>query len=320
MPENGRAKAGNLVVVGSLNMDLVVRVVAHPKPGETVLGSDYETHPGGKGANQAVAAARMGAKVRMVGRVGTDEFGHKLRQGLEREGINAHATLPIQAPTGVALIALDQAGQNTIIVSPGANSRLRPENLRPAEFDGAKVVALQLEIPLQTVKRAAELAREVGAMVVLNAAPAPSFAAKNADQALPKQLLSLVQVLVINETEAEALSGQQPDSPETAQVVAELLQESCPTVIITLGANGVIWASPEGKGYQPSFKVQVVDTTAAGDGFIGALVTALSEGQGLAEAVRLGAAAGALTVTKMGAQPSLPHREAVENFLASNLS
>lgn len=306
MLETERAKAGNLVVVGSLNMDLVVRVSAHPKPGETVLGSDYETHPGGKGANQAVAAARMGGKVRMVGRVGTDEFGNKLRQGLEREGINAHATLPIQAPTGVALIAVDQAGQNTIIVSPGANSRLRPENLRPAEFDGTKVVALQLEVPLATVKRAAELGREVGARVVLNAAPA---------QTLPQALLSLIDVLVVNESEAEALSGEKPDSPETAQVVAELLQQTCPTVIITLGGNGVVWVSPEGSGYQPPFEVQVVDTTAAGDGFIGALVTALSEGHSLAQAVRLGAAAGALTVTKMGAQPSLPHRESVEAFL-----
>lgn len=305
-----------IVVVGSINMDLVVRVKRHPQPGETLLGSDYETHHGGKGANQAVAAARMlarsaqaksatssqGLGVRMIGRVGQDAFGQQLRSALKREGINVHATLPIAAPTGVAFIAVDEGGQNTIIVSPGANHRLRPENLSPAEFEGARVVVLQLEIPLETVRRAAELGRQAGARVVLNAAPA---------QKLPDRLLELIDILVVNETEAFGLSGVQPDSPEMALEVARLLAEKVPTVIITLGEQGAVWVSPEGQGHQAVLEVEVVDTTGAGDAFIGAVATAICEGIPLAQAVKRGCVAGALATTRVGAQPSLPWREDV---------
>lgn len=296
----------SIVVVGSLNMDLVVRVAHHPVPGETLLGSDYESHHGGKGANQAVAAARMGGKVRMVGRVGQDGFGEQLRQGLEHEGINLHATLPVHAPTGVAFIAVSDKGQNTIIVSPGANARLRPENLSPAEFEGAKVVVLQLEISPDVVVRAAQLGREAGATVVLNAAPAGSLSARE---------LALMDVLVVNETEAEALTGQKPDSPETALEVARTLQQTTPTVVVTLGSQGAVWAGTEGNGYQSAFAVAAVDTTGAGDAFIGALAVALAENQTLAEAVRLGAAAGALATTRAGAQPSLPRRDDLTKLL-----
>lgn len=305
-----------IVVVGSINMDLVVRVKRHPQPGETLLGSDYETHHGGKGANQAVAAARMlarsaqakstpssqGLGVRMIGRVGQDAFGQQLRSALKREGINVHATLPIAAPTGVAFIAVDEGGQNTIIVSPGANHRLRPENLSPAEFEGARVVVLQLEIPLETVRRAAELGRQAGARVILNAAPA---------QKLPDRLLELIDILVVNETEAFGLSGVQPDSPEMALEVARLLAEKVPTVIITLGEQGAVWVSPEGQGHQGVLEVEVVDTTGAGDAFIGAVATAICEGIPLAQAVKRGCVAGALATTRVGAQPSLPWREDV---------
>lgn len=305
-----------IVVVGSINMDLVVRVKRHPQPGETLLGSDYETHHGGKGANQAVAAARMlarsaqaksatssqGLGVRMIGRVGQDAFGQQLRSALKREGINVHATLPIAAPTGVAFIAVDEGGQNTIIVSPGANHRLRPENLSPAEFEGARVVVLQLEIPLETVRRAAELGRQAGARVILNAAPA---------QKLPDRLLELIDILVVNETEAFGLSGVQPDSPEMALEVARLLAEKVPTVIITLGEQGAVWLSPEGQGHQAVPEVEVMDTTGAGDAFIGAVATAICEGIPLAQAVKRGCVAGALATTRVGAQPSLPWREDV---------
>lgn len=297
-------------------MDLVVRVKRHPQPGETLLGSDYETHHGGKGANQAVAAARMlarsaqakgttsspGLGVRMIGRVGQDAFGQQLRSALKREGINVHATLPIAAPTGVAFIAVDEGGQNTIIVSPGANLRLRPENLSPAEFDGARVVVLQLEIPLETVRRAAELGRQAGAKVILNAAPA---------QKLPDRLLELIDILVVNETEAFGLSGVQPDSPEMALEVAQLLAEKVPTVIITLGEQGAVWVSPDGQGHQAVPEVEVMDTTGAGDAFIGAVATAICEGIPLAQAVKRGCVAGALATTRVGAQPSLPWREDV---------
>ncbi|MCX8089026.1 MAG: ribokinase [Meiothermus ruber] len=312
----------SIVVVGSINMDLVVRVKRHPQPGETLLGSDYETHHGGKGANQAVAAARMLARsmrakgpassqnpgVRMIGRVGQDEFGHQLRNALKREGINVHATLPIAAPTGVAFIAVNEEGQNTIIVSPGANHRLRPENLSLAEFEGARVVVLQLEIPLETVRRAAELGRQVGARVILNAAPA---------QKLPDRLLEYIDILVVNETEALGLSGVLPNSPEIALEVAQLLAKKVPTVIITLGEQGAVWVSPEGQGHQPVPEVEVVDATGAGDAFIGALATALCEGMSLAQAVKRGCVAGALATTKTGAQSSLPWREDVYAQLES---
>ncbi|ADD26980.1 ribokinase [Meiothermus ruber] len=306
----------SIVVVGSINMDLVVRVKRHPVPGETLLGSDYETHHGGKGANQAVAAARMLARpmptksaspgpapgVRMIGRVGQDEFGQQLRNALKREGINVSATLPIAAPTGVAFIAIDEEGQNTIIVSPGANHRLRPEHLSPAEFEEARVVVLQLEIPLETVRRAAELGRQAGAQVILNAAPA---------QKLPDKLLHHIDILVVNEIEALGLSGVKPDSPEMALEVAQLLAKKVPTVIITLGEQGAVWASPEGQGHQPVPEVEVVDATGAGDAFIGALAAALCEGRPLAQAVAHGCVAGALATTKTGAQSSLPWREEV---------
>lgn len=312
----------SIVVVGSINMDLVVRVKRHPVPGETLLGSDYETHHGGKGANQAVAAARMLARpmptksaspgpapgVRMIGRVGQDEFGQQLRNALKREGINVSATLPIAAPTGVAFIAIDEEGQNTIIVSPGANHRLRPEHLSPAEFEGARVVVLQLEIPLETVRRAAELGRQAGAQVILNAAPA---------QKLPDKLLHHIDILVVNEIEALGLSGVLPNSPEIALEVAQLLAKKVPTVIITLGEQGAVWVSPEGQGHQPVPEVGVVDATGAGDAFIGALATALCEGMSLAQAVKRGCVAGALATTKIGAQSSLPWREEVYAQLES---
>ncbi|GIW34340.1 ribokinase [Meiothermus sp.] len=314
----------SIVVVGSINMDLVVRVKRHPLPGETLLGSDYETHHGGKGANQAVAAARMlgrtvpiakgasaaaqGTGVRMIGRVGQDEFGNQLRNALKREGINVNATIPIAAPTGVAFIAVNEEGQNTIIVSPGANYRLRPENLSSAEFEGARVVVLQLEIPLDTVRRAAELGRQAGARVILNAAPA---------QKLPDKLLGYVDILVVNESEALGLTGVLPDSPEMALEVARVLSEKTPTVVITLGEQGAVWVGPEGWGHQPVPKVEAVDTTGAGDAFIGALASAICEGKTLPQAVRLGCVAGALAATRVGAQASLPWRDDVNARLES---
>jgi ribokinase len=310
-----------IVVVGSLNMDLVVRVKRHPVPGETLLGSDYETHHGGKGANQAVAAARMlkraakggttaaqAAGVRMIGRVGQDEYGNQLRNALKRENINVHATIPIAAPTGVAFIAVSEEGQNTIIVSPGANHRLRPENLSPAEFDGAQVVVLQLEIPLDTVRRAAELGREAGARVVLNAAPV---------QKLPDKLLECTDILVVNESEAFGLTGVLPDSPEMALEVARELSLKTPVVVVTLGEQGAVWVGPEGSGSQAALEVKAIDATGAGDAFVGALAVAICEGKALPEAVQHGCVAGALASTKAGAQASLPCREEVNARLES---
>ena len=300
--------SGQIVVVGSLNMDLVVPVARHPKPGETVIGGDLQHFHGGKGANQAVAAARLGGRVRMVGRVGADAYGAELKRGLEAEGIETADVAEIDAPTGVALISVSEDGQNAIIVSPGANARLRPEDLSPAQFASAKVVVLQLETPLETVQRAAELGREAGAQVLLNAAPA---------QELPEELLQVLDVLVVNEFEAAQVAGSdEPESMEEALALARQLARRVPVVVITLGARGLVWAGAEGEGYLPAFAVQAVDTTAAGDAFVGGLAAALAAGEPFAAALKYGSAAGALAATRPGAQPSLPRKDEVEAKLA----
>ncbi len=297
--------SGEIVVVGSLNMDLVVPVARHPKPGETVIGGDLRQFPGGKGANQAVAAARLGGKVRMIGRVGADAYGAELKAGLAREGVDAEGVRELSdAPTGVALISVSEGGQNAIIVSPGANARLRPEDLSPAQFANAKVVILQLETPLETVRRAAELGRKAGARVLLNAAPA---------QSLPGELLNQLDVLVVNEFEAGVVAGRpEPASVEEALVLARELAGSVPVAVVTLGERGLVWAGAEGEGYLPAYEVEPVDTTAAGDAFVGGLAAGLAGGRPFAGALRLGAAAGALAATRPGAQPSLPRLEEAE--------
>jgi len=302
-----------IVVVGSLNMDLVVRVPRHPQPGETLLGSAYETHPGGKGANQAVAAARAGGRVVMIGRVGQDAFGQRLREGLQQDGIDASAVLAVAAPTGVAFIAVDEAGQNSIIVSPGANATLTEGDLTAAQlsgealFAGAKVVLLQLETPLESVLAAARLGRAAGAMVILNLAPA---------QALTAAQLRDVDLLLVNESEAAALLNvSEAEVNAQPEAAAAKLLALVPRAVITLGARGAAWADRRQVGLQPAFAVRVVDTTAAGDAFAGALAVALAGGKTLAQAVRFAAAAGALAVTKVGAQPSLPSRAEIAALL-----
>ncbi|XOB98235.1 ribokinase [Deinococcota bacterium DY0809b] len=297
----------SVLVVGSLNMDLVVPVPRHPKPGETVVGGDLRRFPGGKGANQAVAAARLGARVRMIGRVGADAYGAELKRGLEAEGIETADVAELDAPTGVALIGVSEDGQNAIVVSPGANARLRPEDLAPERFAGAGVAVLQLETPLATVRRAAELGRAAGARVLLNAAPA---------QALPEGLLKAVDLLVVNEFEAAQVAGaREPEGPEEALALARELARRVPVAVVTLGARGLVWAGVEGEGVLPAFEVRAVDTTAAGDAFVGGLAAALAAGEPLQPALRFASAAGALAATRPGAQPSLPNKEAVETLL-----
>ena len=293
-----------VLVVGSLNQDLVVPVPRHPRPGETAIGGDLALHPGGKGANQAVAAARMGAAARMIGRVGADAFGQALIANLKAEGVDTSGVQALAGvPTGVALIAVDPRGENAIVVSPGANTRLRPEDLSPAEFASARVVLLQLEVPLDTVREAARLGKEAGAFVILNAAPA---------QKLPGELLTLLDLLVVNEHEAAAiLEDDPPETPEEALAQAQPLARRVPVAVVTLGEKGLAYAGQEGLGTLPAFPVKAVDTTAAGDAFVGALAAALAEGASLSDALRLGAAAGALAATRPGAQPSLPRRDEV---------
>jgi ribokinase len=297
-----------IVVVGSSNTDMVVRVPHLPAPGETVLGSSFLMAAGGKGANQAVAAARLGAQVTLIARVGQDVFGEAALLGLEREGINTrHVSVDPEMASGVALITVDNTGENSIAVAPGANGHLSPLDVQRAQAAilDADVLLLQLEVPLETVQVAAELARQAGVCVILNPAPAP-------ESPLPPALLACVDVLTPNESEANALTGA-PDSLDRA--ARRLLDTGVEAVVITLGARGALIVTQQGQQMVSGFPVKAVDTTAAGDAFNGGLAAALGEGHPLAEAVRFANACGALAATRLGAQPSLPTAEEVERFL-----
>jgi ribokinase len=304
--------AAHITVVGSLNMDLVARAPRIPQPGETIIGSDFHTVPGGTGANQAVAAARLGAQVSMVGRVGRDAFAESLLNNLAAAGVDhTFVVHDPQAATGVALIAVDDAGQNSIIVASGANVRLSPADVDGAEaaIAGADALLLQLESPLETVTRAAKVAHAHGVPVILNPAPARS---------LPGVLLALVDVLIPNESETALLTGLPVGDPAEAEAAATALRElGVGTVILTLGERGALLAREDGAEYFPAFEVTPVDTTAAGDAFVGGFAVALAEGRSLAEAVQWGNGAGALATTKLGAQPSLPTRQDLEGLLTT---
>jgi ribokinase len=301
----------HIVVVGSLNMDLVVRTPHMPIPGETVLGRDFRTIPGGKGANQAVGAARLGAQVSMVGRVGADGFGETLRANLQANGIDTtHVLTDTKAPSGVALITLDATGQNTIVVASGTNMCLTPADVCAAFTQTGKVdvVVLQLESPLECVLEAARQGKARGAKIVLNPAPA---------QPLSDALLALVDVLVPNESEAALLSGQHVDTPEQAENAArQLFARGVGAVVLTLGSRGALLVSPSAPGIHfPPYNVQVIDTTAAGDAFVAALSVGIADELPLEKAVQQANAAGALAVTKMGAQPSMPTKKEVDELI-----
>ena len=303
----------NIVVVGSSNTDMIIKLARIPKPGETILGGEFVTAAGGKGANQAVGAARAGGKVTFVARVGRDMFGEQAVAGFVRDGINVdHIVRDASSPSGVALIFVAKDGENSIAVAGGANGRLSPADVRKAKtvFAKASVLVMQLETPLETVQAAAELAARAGVRVILNPAPA---------RPLPNTLLKRVAILTPNESEAELLTGIKVDSEAAAGKAAEKLRaRGVQTVILTLGARGSFVATAEGKQLVPGFKVKAVDTTAAGDIFNGALAVALAEGQDLVKAVRLANAAAAISVTRMGAQPSAPTRKEIERVLRSN--
>lgn len=301
-----------VAVVGSLNMDLVIRSARIPRPGETVLGGEFHSVPGGKGANQAVAAARLGAHVSMVGRIGDDAFGKELLDNLAADGIEHTFVLRDAASaTGVALIVVDDAGQNSIVVASGANMNLSPSDVdaAAATLTSADALLLQLESPLETVVHAAQLARAAGVTVILNPAPA---------RPLPKELLAVVDVLVPNESET-ALLTQMPvgNQGEALAASAALRRAGVGTVILTLGERGALLAEEAATRIFPAFDVDPLDTTAAGDAFLAGLAVALAEGRILGEAVQWGNAAGALATTKLGAQTSLPTRQAVEQLLAA---
>ncbi len=303
--------ASKICVVGSINMDLVVQTPLLPAAGQTVLGGPFQTFPGGKGANQAVAADRAGARVSMVGCLGDDAYSDTLRAGLEREGIDTSGVLRRGGiASGVALIAVAPDGQNTIIVAGGSNATLTEEDIDRAAslIEDADALLLQLEVPLAAVARAATIARAAGTRVILNPAPA---------QPLPAELLANSDFVVPNETEAAMLTEIMPTDWDSAERAAErLVERGARGAVITLGSRGaLLWH--DGKAYrQPAFPVRAIDATAAGDSFVGAFAVALAEGRPAAEALRWGVAAGALATTVVGAQPSLARREALEGVLA----
>ena len=310
----------NILVVGSLNADLVVRTPRFPQPGETISGEDLQVIPGGKGANQAVAAARLGANVSMLGRVGKDNFGDFLLNNLQSNHVDTQLVQRDEASTGTATIIVDGNGQNSIVLSAGANGKVSLADVDHASFSNFSLLLLQLEIPIPTVLRAAQRAHENGLRVILNPAPA---------QSLPDELIALVDFLIPNETELSLLTGVNVnDIPSAENAARVLLARGVKTVIVTMGSKGALIVDMETSAgaHVDTFKVNVVDTTAAGDAFIGGfaskliesaslLVTPQERALALQNAVRYGCACGALATTKFGAQPSLPTKEDVEAIL-----
>ena len=297
-----------ILVIGSINMDLVVRVPHAPAPGETVLGGDFTTFPGGKGANQAVAAARMGGEVTMVGRVGNDDFGNTLIHGLLENKVKpTRVTKDASAPSGIAMIAVAADGENMIVVASGANMNVSVEDINKARelMREADLVLLQLETPVKVLSAAVEMAKTYDVTVVLNPAPA---------QHLAESLLAKIDVITPNENELAVLSGE----ANMEDGIQRLRDWGVKNMVITLGANGARVVTEEIDQHLPAYDVTAVDTTAAGDAFNGALAVALAEGKTLLDAVKDGMAAGALAATKHGAQPSLPTRDMVIEFLAAN--
>jgi len=300
-----------IVVLGSINMDLVVRAERMPRPGETLRGEQFVTVPGGKGANQAAAAARQGASVAMVGRVGADSFGPLMLDNLRAQGVDvAHVGIDAEAASGIAMIILDARGENSIVVAPGANGRLTLDDVQAARdlIAAARCLVLQLEVPLPVVRAAVALAHGLGVRIVLNAAPAMPVDAA---------YLRGVDTLIVNESEAEALTGLPvPDVTFARRAGALLRGWGLPVVIVTLGAQGALLLADQIDLHVPARRVQVVDTTAAGDAFVGGYCVALLRGYDLRQAVEYANCAGALATMVLGAQTSLPSGEQVHALYA----
>jgi len=301
-----------IAVVGSSNTDMIIKTSKIPRPGETILGGEFHMAAGGKGANQAVAAARAGGDVAFIARIGNDIFGKKAIEGFIHDRIDVkHIHGDRWAASGIALIIVGADGENSIAVASGANANLTPEDVRRADqaISSAKILLMQLETPLETVRKAVEIAGANKVPVILNPAPA---------RLLDDRLLRQIAILTPNETETEILTGikikKESDMAEAAQ---RLLNKGVRAVFITLGSKGVFVASETEniRRIIPAFKVKAVDTTAAGDVFNGALAVALAEDRPLLDAARFANAAAALSVTRLGAQPSAPFRKDIENFL-----
>jgi ribokinase len=301
----------SILVVGSSNTDMIIKMERIPKPGETIIGGEFASAAGGKGANQAVGAARAGGTVTLVARVGRDMFGETAIAGFAADGINVdYVVRDRTSPSGVALIFVGQNGENSIAVASGANAKLTPADVRKAKgaFRKASVLLLQLETPLDTVQAAADLAEAAGVRVILNPAPA---------RPLPNKLLRRLYLLTPNESEAELLTGVAVHNVEgAAKAASALLARGVQNVIMTMGARGALVVGADLRQMIPSFKVKAVDTTAAGDIFNGALALGLAEGRSLLEAAHFASAAAAISVTRMGAQTSAPTRKEIDRLLA----
>ena len=315
----------DILVIGSLNADLVVRAPHFPQPGETISGDDLHIIPGGKGANQAVAAARQGANVAMLGRVGNDSFGPFLLDSLKSNSVDITHVHADDSATGTAIIVVDANGQNSIVLSAGANGKVSPADVDNATSLRPSLILLQLEIPTPTVLHAAQYARKNNIRVILNPAPA---------KPLPDELISLIDFIIPNETELSLLTGLEvKDIPSAENAAKVLLDRGAKNVIVTLGEKGALLVSGNQTTQVNAYKVDVVDTTAAGDAFIGGFASNLLESDSLLldmmqhpqgtraaslqieEAVKYANACGALATTKFGAQPSLPSKDEVESFL-----
>jgi ribokinase len=307
----------DVLVIGSLNADLVVRAPYFPKPGETISGDDLQIIPGGKGANQAVAAARQGASVAMLGRVGSDSFGPFLLDSLKSNQVDVAHVQVDDSATGTATIIVDGNGQNSIVLSAGANGKVSPADVDSASalaqppVGSPKLILFQLEIPIPTVLYAAQRARQNGSRVILNPAPA---------KPIPDELISLADFIIPNETELSLLTGMEvKDIPSAEKAAKVLLTRGAKNVIITMGNKGALVVSGTQVTQVNTYQVEVVDTTAAGDAFIGGFASALLRGLELEEAVKYANACGALATTKFGAQPSLPTKDEVEAFLKDRI-
>ena len=298
----------NICVIGSLNMDLVVNVDTMPKPGQTIIGSNFKEVPGGKGANQAVAMARLNGNVSMIGKVGEDGFGQTLINSLKNDKVDTTYIQTSKGATGVALITVDKNAQNSIVVSPGANFEVKEDDIdnNIEAIKNSDIVVLQLETPLNTIKYALNKAKELNKYTILNPAPAVK---------LDDEIIKNVDLLTPNETELEIISGVSIETEEDIQKAAQIMiEKGVKELIVTLGSKGSLYINKEKSMFKKAYKVEAVDTTAAGDSYTGALAVALSQDKNIEDAMDFASKVGALSVFKEGAQSSLPTLEDVKNF------